>query len=49
MTISPAAPVSDPAAGMVDADTFRQALARHAAGVVIVAPGLGPGEPALVV
>ena len=36
MIISPAAPVSDPAAGMVDAGTFRQALARHAAGVVIV-------------
>ena len=36
MTISPAAPVSEPAAGMVDADTFRQALARHVAGVAIV-------------
>jgi flavin reductase (DIM6/NTAB) family NADH-FMN oxidoreductase RutF len=36
MTITPAAPISGPGAGRLDADTFRQALARHAAGVVIV-------------
>ena len=36
MTFSPAAPVAVPGPGPVDAGTFRQALGRHAAGVVIV-------------
>jgi flavin reductase (DIM6/NTAB) family NADH-FMN oxidoreductase RutF len=42
VTVCPPAPVGDPAAHTADADTFRRALSRHAAGVVIVTLR-GPG------
>jgi flavin reductase (DIM6/NTAB) family NADH-FMN oxidoreductase RutF len=45
LAIFPPAPVSNPAPHMVDAESFRLALSRHAAGVVIVTL-TGPAGPA---